>query len=392
MTGSSQARPGLPTVALDGRVLAGPPAGIGYYTRSILAGLARSGRFRLVVYCHRPPHDVEDLATAGVEFVRLRSPIGWWWQQRTLPRRLRRDLRKGRGADLFWSPVATLPRELEIPSVVTVHDLTPLLFPYWHSWRNRVTFKRHLPASLDTAAHIIVDSAATGADLERRFPWTGSKQSVIHLGVDPEFRPTDPSRIAAIRRSFGAEEGYALFVGTLEPRKNLPTLLDAWQQVQEKLPRTPPLLVAGGRGWRSGSVRRRLARAPGVRYLGRLPRKRMIEAMQGATAFVYPSLYEGFGLPVLEAMACGVPVVTSDRSSLPEVVGEAGFQVHPQHASKLAAAVRKVLEDEELRRRLSARGIARAATFDWDATVEATAGVFDRVLAGEFGRRRRQRS
>ncbi len=369
-----------PTIALDGRVLVDAPAGAGYYTRSILAKLAQRGRYRYVAFCHRPPRDVESLTAAGVRYEVIRAPLGFWWQQRTLPRRLAAAAKKGAEFDLLWSPVATLPRRLSIPAVVTIHDLTPLLFPYWHSWRNRVTFKRQLPSSLDQAARVIADSQSTAADLERRFPWTAGRLTVVHLGIDPEFKPADPTRAAAIRRSFDAPRGYGLFVGTIEPRKNLHTLLDAWQRVRERVPDAPPLLVAGGRGWRSGGVRRRLGRAPGVEYLGRLPRSRLVEVTQGATVFVYPSRYEGFGLPVAEAMACGVPVVTSDRSSLPEVIDDAGFQVHPQHTQKLAAAIERILTDRALHQRLAARGIARAALFTWDKAAEETEAVFDQAL------------
>lgn len=367
-----------PRIAVDGRALVDPPAGVGYYTRALLLALAQRGNARLTALSHRSARQAAELAAAGVELETLQAPFGYWWQQRTLPKRLR-----GGTFDLLWSPLPTLPLEPTIPAVVTIHDLTPLLFPYWHSWRNRVTFRRQLPATLRTAARIVAVSEATARDIEHRFPTTAQRLDVVANGVDPIFVPATTSQAEAIRRSFEAPHGYVLFVGTLEPRKNLRRLLDAWHLVAERLENPPLLLVAGGRGWRSGGLRRRLQRTPGTRYLGRLPRSRLVEALQGASVFAYPSLYEGFGLPVAEAMACGVPVVTSDRSSLPEVVGDCGVLVNPQHTQELAAALLDLLGDPARRRDLGQRAARRAERFSWDNAAAQMEEVFALALGGK---------
>jgi glycosyltransferase involved in cell wall biosynthesis len=331
----------------------------------------------LTALTHRAARNPTELEAAGVRLETLSAPFGYWWQQRSLPRRLRAG-----DFDLLWSPLPTLPQETPIPAVVTIHDLTPLLFPYWHSWRNRATFRRHLPGTLRTAARIVAVSEATARDIEHRFPAAGQRLEVVPNGVDPIFTPATDSQIEAIRRSFEAPGGYVLCVGTLEPRKNLARLLDAWHLVVERLEDPPPLLVAGGRGGRARGLRRRLQRTPGARYLGRLPRPRLVEALQGASVFVYPSLYEGFGLPVAEAMACGVPVVTSDRSSLPEVVGDSGVLVNPQHTQELAAAVVALLGDGERRRELGRRAVRRAERYSWDTAAARMEEVFELALAG----------
>jgi glycosyltransferase involved in cell wall biosynthesis len=256
-----------------------------------------------------------------------------------------------------------------------------MLFPYWHSWRNRVTFRRQLPATLRSAARIVAVSAATAKDLERRFPTTGGRITMIHNGVDADFTPATATEIEAIRQRYEAPAGYLLFVGTLEPRKNLSRLLDSWDLVADELPGHPPLLVAGGKGWDSGGLRRRLRRTSGVRYLGRLARPEILELVQGALVFVYPSLYEGFGLPVAEAMACGTPVVTSDTSSLPEVVGNAGMLVNPRHTQDLATALKRVVGDSGLRKDLAERGLDRARRFSWDTAAEELERVFLEVIA-----------
>ncbi len=366
---------GLPRIAVDGRALMDAPAGVGYYTRALLECLAKRGSFQFTALSPRAASAPEALLAAGVRFETSSPRIGFWWQQRTLPKRLRQG-----DFDLLWSPLGTLPQSAPVPSVVTVHDITPLLFPYWHSWRNRVTFKRQLPDTLRAARRIVAVSQATARDLEHRFPTCADRVIVIPNGVDPALAPAPVARIEAVRRSLDAPRGYVLFVGTLEPRKNLTTLLDAWERVLDRLPDAPPLLVAGGKGWSSAALRRRLQRAPGVRYLGRLPRPRLIEVLQGALAFVYPSLYEGFGLPVLEAMACGLPVVTSDRSSLPEVVGNAGIQINPRHTRDLAAAIAKLIEDPQLRAELGSEALERSRRFSWERTADAMEPVFTAAL------------
>src|SRR5207244_2494372 len=155
---------------------------------------------------------------------------------------------------------------------------------------------------------------------------------VVYEGVDPVFAPAAPAAVAAIRRELGAPQGYILYIGTLEPRKNVGTLLSAWEILRGEDPATPPLLLAGSSGWHSRRLLARIAALTeahrgDVRFLGRVEPDRLVQLFQGALAFAYPSLYEGFGLPPLEALACGVPTVVSDAASLPEVVGDAALMV-----------------------------------------------------------------
>lgn len=366
----SQATSGAPRIAVDARALVDAPAGVGYYTRSLLLHLAQRKALSLTALSHRPARQVEDLAEAGVEFKTASAPLGYWWQQRILPRQLARGK-----FDLLWSPLGSLPQRSPIPSVVTVHDLTPLLFPYWHSWRNRVTFRRQLPATLRAATHIVAVSRATAADLAKRFPMTEGRTSVVYNGVDSRFAPASQATIEAVRRAYDAPNGYVLSIGTLEPRKNLTRLLDAWDRVVDQVPDSPPLLIAGAKGWGSGSLQRRMHRAERVRYLGRLARPQLTEVLQGALVFAYPSLYEGFGLPVAEAMACGVPVITSDSSSLPEVIGDAGIQVNPRHTGQLTGALARLVNDGDLRTELAELGRQRVVKFSWASAAEQLESV-----------------
>lgn len=365
-----------PTVAVDLRALIGPRTGIGIHTESLLRELLAHHPFDLVGLSHRPPDAVEELQAMGLRCEHQSAPLGVLWQQLRLPRRL------GRGdVDLFWSPLLTLPWRCPVPSVVTVHDLTPVLFPRTHHWKTRCSIRPFLARSVARADRVVAVSAATAADLRRLYPET-APVTVIPNGVAEEFEAASPARVEEIRRREDAVAGYVLFAGTLEPRKNLDGLLAAWRLVRERLPAAPPLLVAGGWGWGDTGLRARLADAAaiGVRTLGRVEPSRLVELLQGATAFVYPSLYEGFGLPVLEAMACGVPVVASDRSSLPEVVGDAGLLVDPDDPRAIAEALVHLLRSPQRARELAARGLERSRSFTWRRAADSLATLFTELL------------
>lgn len=379
-----------PTVAVDLRALVPQATGIGVYTRSLLSRLAARGAFRLLGLAHRPVRNPGALEATGVALApeTSRLPLGVLWQQLELPRILERH-----GADLLWSPLQTLPvvrsgsrpDGREIPAVVTVHDLTVVLYPETHRLKVRWSQVPFLDRSLARARRIVAVSEATARDLRFHFPDTAERIRVVPEGVDPVFRPAAEDAAAEIREELGAPGGYLLYVGTLEPRKNVETLLDAWERLHDdREDDAPPLLLAGGGGWRNRGLRRRLAglEPHGVRHLGRVEPERLVRLFQGASVFVYPSLYEGFGLPPLEAMACGVPVVASTASSLPEVVGNAGLLVPARDSRALAAEVARVLDDPELARELGARGRARAARFTWERAAAQMAAVFGEALEG----------
>src|SRR6202035_3009846 len=225
-----------------------------------------------------------------------------------------------------------------------------------------------LARSLARARRIVAVSRATAADLRFHFPECADRVRIVYEGVDPAFRPAGAGEVAAIRADLGCPDGYLLHVGTLEPRKNVGILLDAWEALRRDDRATPPLVLAGGPGWRSRRLRARIeSLGPlGLKAQGRVGGAALVRLFQGAKVFVFPSLYEGFGLPPLEAMACGIPTVVSDVSSLPEVVGDAASIVDPADAGALAAAIRELLGDPLRAADLGARGVARAAGFRWD--------------------------
>jgi glycosyltransferase involved in cell wall biosynthesis len=372
------------TVAVDLRALVPEATGIAVYTRNLLLALARQEgeppRFHYLGLSHRPVRGAEELAAAGVTLEVQPAPLGVIWQQVQLPRRLARG-----NVDLFWSPLMTLPlasRVKALPSVVTIHDLTALLYPETHTAKVRWSILPFLERSLDRARRIVAVSRATAADLAFHFPASSPRVRVVYEGIEPSFAPASRGKVAAIRQELGAPEGYILYVGTLEPRKNVDVLLSAWEVLRREKPEIPPLLLAGGSGWQSERLLARIAALDprGVRYLGRVGQERLVRLFQGALAFAYPSLYEGFGLPPLEALACGVPTVVSDASSLPEVVGKAALTVPAHDVEALAAALRKILLEPAIAAELSRRGILRAADFRWDQAAREMAAVFEEAL------------
>jgi glycosyltransferase involved in cell wall biosynthesis len=369
--------PGSPIVAVDLRALVPTPTGIGVYTRSLLLELAQRGGLRYRGLAHRPPREAEVLRAAGIESEADPAPLGVIWQQLKLPKRLDRgDL------DLLWSPLMTLPLRCPVPAVATVHDLTAILMPESHRFKVRWSIFPFLHSSLERADRLVAVSRATADDLAFHFPQVARKVRVVYSGVDPEFRPGTPADIAAIREELGMPDGYLLYAGTLEPRKNLGAILDAWEALRTDDPGVPPLVLAGPYGWGSRDLVRRIETlAPlGVRVLGHVDRATLVRVFQAAILFVYPSFYEGFGLPPAEALACGIPTVVSNVSSLPEVVGDAGLQVEPTDPGDLRMAIRKLLESPVLREELRGRGLERAARFRWERTAAEMEEVFREAL------------
>jgi glycosyltransferase involved in cell wall biosynthesis len=371
--------PRQPTVAVDLRALVPAPTGIGVYTRSLLLALAARGSLKYLGMAHRLPREAGELEAAGIGVERQEAPLGVLWQQMRLPARLRRG-----DVDLFWSPLITLPLRCPVPAVATVHDLTALLFPEMHTLKVRLSLLPFLRPSFERARRLVAISEATARDLAFHFPQCAEKIRVVYPGIDPEFSPGEPAEIAATRRELGAaaEGGYVFYAGTLEPRKNVGRLIDAWEGLRRDDPQLPPLVLAGPYGWGSERLARRIADlAPlGVTAVGRVDRARLVRLFQAARVFVYPSLYEGFGFPAAEALACGVPVITSDTSSLPEVVGDAGRLADPQDAGAIAAKLKGLLDNPGPAADLGRRGIAQAARFRWDRAAREMEAVFAEAL------------
>ena len=287
--------------------------------------------------------------------------------------------------DLYHEP-NYLAYRFRGPTVITVHDLSWIRHPETHPKDRLDAINRYFPRSLDQAAAILTDCDFVKQELLEVFGVDPSRVHPVPLGVSPDFRPHSPALCQEVLLAHGLEYGkYFLSVGTLEPRKNIVTLIDAFSKLPPAIQERCPLVLVGMRGWLSSGIETRvrpLIDKGTIRLLGYVLDEQMPAIYSGAASFVFPSLYEGFGLPPLEAMACGIPVIVSNRSSLPEVVGNAGVSINPLDVDAISDAMRRVWEDRQFSEDLSRRGIARAVDFTWRRTAEETTAVYQNVLAG----------
>jgi O-antigen biosynthesis alpha-1,3-rhamnosyltransferase len=270
------------------------------------------------------------------------------------------------------------------PIVVTIFDLSLHLWPETHPKSRRQHYQRYFYKRLPWATHFITISESTKRQMVKHLDIKPDKITVTHLGVDNELRKMNEQEASAALTAYGLSYGsYILYVGTLEPRKNITALLEAYSFLPKKIQAAFPLILAGGKGWLMEKLEdeiRRFDIASTTVLTGYVPREHLTALYSGAAVFVYPSLYEGFGLPPLEAMACGTPVITSNVSSLPEVVGDAGIMVDPSDVKRLRDEIERVLEDSSLRASLGDRGVARAKQFTWENCARQTLEVYKRVL------------
>jgi glycosyltransferase involved in cell wall biosynthesis len=285
-------------------------------------------------------------------------------------------------AQLFHAAEHLLMPLRGVPTVLTVHDLIFRQTPEHHKPLNRWYLTSTMPLYCRRADHIIAVSETTRRDLIAAYHLPPEKITVIHEAADPRFQPQPPTGQDRVRAVYGLPEQFLLYVGTIEPRKNLERLLESWAPLY-RLGECPPLVIAGKRGWLSDGFFAALEASParaGVILTGYVPDSDLAALYSAATAFIWPSLYEGFGLPPLEAMACGTPVLSSNASSMPEVVGDAAVLFNPGNADELRECLRSVVRSRALRRDLSLRGLARAATFSWQRTAEETLQIYDRYV------------
>jgi len=276
---------------------------------------------------------------------------------------------------VLFVPSHVLPIIQPRNTVVTVHDLGYLYFPETHPLRQRLYLDVTTRGHTRLATHLLADSEATKRDLIARYGAQPDRITVAYPGVDPNVRPvTDPAEIARVKSKYGLEGAYVLYLGTLQPRKNVLRLIQAYRQSGCSW----QLVLAGKRGWYYEQLIKEAG--SGVRFIGYVDEADKAVLLSGAKGFAFPSLYEGFGFPVLEAMACGVPVLCSNTSSLPEVAGEAALQVDPLNIDEIASGLRRITLDDDLRRTLVERGYQQAQRFTWSACADVVLSVFEKIL------------
>jgi alpha-1,3-rhamnosyl/mannosyltransferase len=280
---------------------------------------------------------------------------------------------------IFHGPKYYLPKH-DGPCVSTFHDLSMFKYPAFHPQARRAYMARELPKALKRADVIITDSNYTREEVIEYSGFDPSRVLAIPLAASEEFQArTEFECLETLGKFQLSYQGYVLYAGTVEPRKNLMSLLDAYEALPASLRQTTPLVVAGYKGWRSEDVHDRLEKAHAAgwtKYLGFVSAEDLPILFSAAKTFVYPSVYEGFGLPVLEALASGVPVVCSDASSLPEVAGEAALMCEHADVNTLTQLLIKSLEDQDWRQTAIRLGLQQAATFSWQKTVDKTIDAY----------------
>ncbi len=376
-------------IALDCRTLLERKTGDRTYMMNLVSHLPRvapENEYHLLL--HRDPAECAEAPLCVTDSVPnvfihvLRNSSSRLWTALSLPR-----FAGSRKVDLIHVQYI-IPPFAPCPVVTTIHDLSFFRFPESFPVKDRLLLQRFIPFSARKAAHVLTGSESTRRDLLEICGIPGERVTVTPYGVDHIFKPvTQAPVIDAVCEELGIRQPYLLFVGVLQPRKNLLRLLQAYGQLRSEDASAPPLVIAGKRGWMEAEVLN-TAESLGLRACVQLvdyvPDHCLPALYSGATALVYPSLYEGFGLPVLEAMACGTPVVTSDVSSMPEVLGDAGILVNPLEVTSIAEGMRRVrsatiAERTEWRQ----RGLWRASQFSWSRTAALTLAVYRSIAAGQ---------
>jgi glycosyltransferase involved in cell wall biosynthesis len=353
-------------LGIDGRLAnAKRPAGAGHYCREVLRALGEmDAGLWLRVYL-----DDEPVPELPVRRDRIRMlPRGPLWTHRILANELR-----SHPPDVFFSPLAQVPWRCPCPSLVTVLDLAAWSHPSFFPWRKRLTMKIQARHAIGAAGHLVGISEATATDLAQRFRLDPARITVVPLGCGERFFNPAPAEPGTILSTL--PESYVLYLGQVQPRKNLLRLIAAFERVLKAHPDLPHhLVLAGGLGWQNEAIYRvasHSAVADRIQFLDYVPDAQVPTILAGADVLALVSLWEGFGLPALEAMAAGTAVLTSNCSSLPEVVGDAGVLVDPENEVAIADGLARLLLDDGLRAQCEQRGRERARGFTWERTARA---------------------
>lgn len=342
-----------------------------------LLALESGHRYRL--YFNRPPTAelfpmAADLELRVMPFPRLWTHLRLSWEMVRQP------------PDMLFVPAHVLPLVHPRASVVTVHDLGYLYYPRAHRPLDRLYLDLSTRYNARNASRVIAVSQTTRDDLVRHYGIEPDKIAVVYSGCDEAMRPVkDEATIERAKARYGIQGDYILYMGTLQPRKNLRRLLEAYAILKKQANRaeTPCLVIAGRRGWLYDQIFQqveRLGLEAEVIFPGYVPQDDLPALLGGAHLFAFPSLYEGFGLPVLEAMACGTPVLCSNVSSLPEVAGNAALLINPLDVESMAEAMNRLLQDEGLRAQLVERGLRQVRRFSWDRCACETLAVLENTL------------
>jgi glycosyltransferase involved in cell wall biosynthesis len=375
-------------IGIDGLPLTSPKTGVGHYTFELARALAEAdseSEFELVYPSTFPPIRLDTNRGEGELPGNLKlkraivGPLARHWWSNGLPRYVRRN-----EIQLFHGTNYDVPLWRRCATVLTIHDLSPLLYPETHRRRSVRRARRRLPLMARTADAIITPTESVRREVCQHLAVNPEKVFAIPEAARASFRPTDFAATKDVRCRLGCGDEFLLAVGTIEPRKNLSVLVTAFEQLALARPQSKSkLVIAGGRGWLNDSFFDAMNKSPArgrIVITDYLHDEELRALYASCRAFIYPSLYEGFGLPPLEAMACGAPVVASRIPALVEIAGSAASFFDPTDALDLAKTILALLEDENARNQLSLAGQTRAAEFTWQKTAQATLDVYSKAL------------
>lgn len=361
-------------------------AGVSKYTELLVNNLARlDHEDEFLVYIGNAPRPdtfaaAPNFTVKASRFPTIKPPVRIGWEQFLAPPVLFKDR-----PDLLHCPVNVVPLAAPCKTVVTIHDLGFMRYPERYKAGKRNYLRAATFLSARRAAHIITDAESGRLEIIELLKVKPEKVTAVPLGVDERFKPVSGEEIAQFRQEKKLPERFVLYVGTLEPRKNIPLLLKGFARLRREQPAAVggvELVLGGAKGWLYDEIFR-LVRELDLEAITHFPGYVSEEELplwyNTAECFVYPSVYEGFGLPPLEAMACGCPVITSNTSSLPEVVGEAGRTVGPEDEAGLSAALAQLLTNPAERARLRELGLAQARKFTWEETARRTLEIYRQV-------------
>ncbi len=308
-----------------------------------------------------------------------RHPVLWyWWFERSLPAVLKRI-----GASVFISTDGYGSLRARIPQLLVIHDLAFEHFDDHHSFMVRRFLRNYTPLYAQKAARLVTVSEFSKNDIATRYHVPFDKIDVVYNGVNELYKPANEATIKQVKDKYTGGNDYLVYAGSIHPRKNVARLLQAFDEFRKQHKRPIKLLLVGGKGWKTGEVFNVLGQMKhrdDVILTGHLSAKQLAPVTASAKAMMYTSLFEGFGIPIIEAMRCGVPVVTSNTSSMPEVAGDAALIVDPYNVNAIAEAMQQVLTDDDLREQLVTKGLQRAAQFNWDTSARELWASIEQIL------------
>jgi len=371
-------------IAIDCSPLAKTRAGIGTYTFNLLRALTKIDRENeYFLLAHR---DFDQGFELPANFVKPMPSVEFSQSTPWLILKLPRELRHLK-IDIFHSTNFLIPPLTGCKTVDTIYDLSTLVMPGQHKFLHTLSHKLFFRSSLRRADRLIAISEFTKCEIIRLFPQYKDKISVALGAVVPEYRLIDDrSILGKVQKKYSLPERFILFVGTLEPRKNISGLLKAYSKVKSKIPHK--LVVVGGKGWKYSSIFdlvKKLDLEQSIIFTDYVPAVELPVIYNLAEIFCYPSFYEGFGLPILEAMACGTPVITSDVTSLPEVAGDSALLADPALPEEIADRLLTLAQNENLRSKLAGMGLSRAAEFSWELTAKKTLEIYRQIFTEDGG-------